>query len=241
MDLIEHVIYRLSAQAGHLSNAIDTPPETTAGLRDAASSLERAAVSRHGHFGAEGDTPEGQSALIAEVEHRLRKAGMEAVLNPAEAGDLAISGRSEAELLRLWSEVTEELRRRRLIRSSNRPVVGDYAELLVAEALPAERPPGRDVGVDLVRPNGSRIQVKARRDPAARNATHFDVARLDEDRFDEFAGVVFTNAMERRGAWLLSIEELRNIAQPKSGGGHRVTVRAIEDSVAGGAGRELEL
>ena len=120
-----------------------------------------------------------------------------------------------------------ELQRRGLIESANRPVIGDYAEVLVARALSAEAPPGPDTGVDLITADGTTLQVKARRDPAGGQATHFDFSNLRERRFDSFVGVLFAEDFSVRGAWQMQWDVLNALARP-NGRKHRVRIKDIE-------------
>lgn len=135
----------------------------------------------------------------------------------------------------------EELQRRGLIRSTNRPVIGDYAETLVARRLNAQRPSGPDIGIDLISPSGTTVQVKARRDPAGGQATHFDITNLKDQRFKAFVGVLFADDFTIRGAWQMPWKSLDELAQP-AGRKHRVRIRDIEQAVAHGKDiEELDL
>jgi hypothetical protein len=135
------------------------------------------------------------------------------------------------ELFDRWRAVMDELQRRELIRSVNRPLIGDYAETLVARALGATRPSGPDRGTDLVTADGRTVQVKARRDPASGQATHFDISNLDKPRFDLFVGVHFAEDFGVQGAWVLGAEKVVELAGVS---GRRVLIRDIERAAASG-------
>lgn len=148
-----------------------------------------------------------------------------------------LSRLSDLELFAQWREVMDEMRARGLIQSTNKPIIGDYAEVLVARALAAERPSGPDTGVDLVTKEGTTVQVKARRDPTDGQATHFDITNLDDRRFESFVGILFAEDFTVRGAWQMRWELINELARP-SGRKHRVRIRDIEQAVAGG--RDIE-
>lgn len=143
----------------------------------------------------------------------------------------------DLQLFAKWREVMEEMRRRGLIRSTNRPVIGDYAEVLVARALDAQRPPGPDTGVDLVTPDNIGVQVKARRDPAGGRATHFDITHLKERRFESFVGVVFREDFTVRSAWQMGWHLVDELAT-ESGRKHRLRISEIERAAVQGLGAE---
>lgn len=91
--------------------------------------------------------------------------------------------------------------------------------------------------MDLVTRDGTTVQVKARRDPAGGQATHFDIANLDDRRFESFVGVLFAEDFTVRGAWQMQWEILDELAKP-SGRKHRVRIRDIEQAVVDG--KEIE-
>jgi hypothetical protein len=140
---------------------------------------------------------------------------------------------SDMEVLQRWNTVMEELESRTVIRSTNGDPVGGYAERLVARHLPATRPDGADRGIDLVTPEGRTIQVKGRRDPAMRPASHFDFTHFEERRFEEFVGGVFTHDFSIRAAWQIPWETLEKLGKP-SGRKYRVRFRAIEAALVDG-------
>src|SRR5947209_7395503 len=66
------------------------------------------------------------------------------------------------DLLGLYVSVLAELRRRKVVRTSNNPV-GDYAEWLVADRLNLALTNNSNAGYDAVDVNGLRYQIKSRR------------------------------------------------------------------------------
>ncbi len=87
MDLIEVVIHRLAAQVRAVDESVSNNPATKKHLQDAIEQLEMAASSRHSNPpGAAEDNYEAQAAQIARAELALADPGMDASLNPQEAG-----------------------------------------------------------------------------------------------------------------------------------------------------------
>jgi len=265
MDMIEYTIRCLGFQARGIAEVVPNPQATKDLLNQAADLLDRAAGKRHDQRGggevpevdrylAElpfDDTPEAQSSQIAEVERHLADAGIGVAINSrplstkeGQPGHPLPASLEDQELFRRLVEIMGELRDRGMIRSVNRPLAGDYAEALVAKALGASRPAGTDRGVDLETGDGlqtERIQVKARRDPERGAASHFDIANLDDRRFDVIVGVVFDQDFTVRKAWRLSWDLVKDLVVP-NGAKHRLTFSAIEQALAEGkAVQELEL
>lgn len=69
------------------------------------------------------------------------------------------SSHTDAELLRAYTELMDELRSRGICRSSNNPVA-DYTEWLVAKKLSLELRGNSASGYDAVDETGRRYQVK---------------------------------------------------------------------------------
>lgn len=242
MDLIEFVLMRLSAQAEAMGEVVEHPSETNRAIGQAAELLSEAASSRHDNPGPEGDAYEDQVVLIRQAESLLRERGVNSVLNPREAGPSSLGDLQTDDLLKLWADVMATMKSRGLVRSANRPVVGDYAEYLVAGALQATRPTGPDRGVDLVRADGiTRVQVKARLDPPGKRATHFDVGRVEGEHFDELAAVVFAEDLTPRDAWLLGHRDLLRLADKQSSGKHRIRISRLDQAVTDGLATRIEL
>lgn len=249
MDMIEYAILCLGWQARAIGEIIPATQATQGLLNEAAESLERAAGARHDsrssplsesdrHLGERpfADTPEEQMKQISEVEKHLARDGHPVRINRGPTLIREGGEKDDLALLRLVGELVSELRDRGMIRSVNRPLAGDYAEALVAVALEATRPAGPDRGVDLERRSAEKvelIQVKARRDPEGRTASHFDITNLPEARFHTLVAVVFDQHFSVRKAWKLPVELAAQLARP-SGRKHRVRIVDLEGALAAG-------
>jgi hypothetical protein len=75
-----------------------------------------------------------------------------------------------AELLKLHAGVSEELRARGILRSSNNPT-GDLAECLFCKAFGWKQAGNSNANVDAISRNGKRYQIKGRR------FTHYNQSR----------------------------------------------------------------
>lgn len=143
------------------------------------------------------------------------------------------------DLLTLWRDVMDELLNRGVLRGTAHSPVGDYAEKLVMRALGqgARRPDSPDKGVDIEYfPAGERrtVQVKARRH-TKRLATHFDVSRFENHRFDELVCVLFREDWRYAGAWRLQWDAVNTMVPAdsrKAGAKLRLRVAKIEDATA---------
>jgi len=102
-----------------------------------------------------------------------------------------ITGLSTLELLNLHAKALEELRARRVIRSSNNPV-GDYAEYLYCRAFGWQQADNSEKDADAVSDDGTRYQIKGRR-LTRHNASRqlSAIRRLPGRNFDYVAGVLF--------------------------------------------------
>jgi len=254
MDMIEYAIRSLGFQARGIAQLVPNPQQTRQLLTEAAELLDQASGERHsaripGAMNLDDVTPEAQREQLAMVEKDLAEGGVGATINAeplreprfhAPPEDRQLSSLTDAELFAIGGAVMGALKDRKVIRSTNRPLVGDYAETLAAQALGAKRPPGPDRGVDL-EAGGRRFQVKARLDPPGGAASHFDIANLDARHFDVFVGIVFGEDFRVRDAWEVDWEVLSALAAP-NGSKHRVRIRALEENFrADGGVRQLEL
>lgn len=113
------------------------------------------------------------------------------LLQPEESSSTSIQQRPVRELLALYGEILNELRRRKVVRTGNSPV-GDYAELLFARAFGWSLEANSASGHDAVDPAGVRYQIKGRRlghPNASRQLSA--IRRLDQGTFDNLAAVLF--------------------------------------------------
>jgi hypothetical protein len=95
------------------------------------------------------------------------------------------------ELLQLHGAILEELRERKIVRSSNGPA-GDYAELLFSQAFSWVLESNSASGHDAMDGAGQRYQIKSRRiTPHNRSRQLSFIRRLPDKTFDFLAGVLF--------------------------------------------------
>ena len=123
----------------------------------------------------------------------------------------------EKELLQLYGRLMEELRQRKLIRSSNNPV-SDYAEKIVCEklklALQAKSSKGYDA---LDERNGTKYQIKARRLTRHNKSRQLGVIRnLDQRLFDYLIAVIFDESFKPIEVWRIPRETIPKYARYSS-------------------------
>ena len=98
------------------------------------------------------------------------------------------------ELLQLNASIGDELRARKICRTSNNPV-GDVAEYLFHVAFDWTLETNSKAGFDAICPKLGRIQIKSRRvsvhNPSRQAG---DIRNLDKKLFDYLAGVVFDHS-----------------------------------------------
>lgn len=117
------------------------------------------------------------------------------------------------DILGLYSELLEELRRRDVVRSSNGPIA-DYAEWLVCEALKLRRAKPSEKGYDAQDESGARYEIKARRYTEHSRTTHFSPIRdLEGVHFDYFVGVLFEVDFSVREALILPRKVVVDLAK----------------------------
>lgn len=94
------------------------------------------------------------------------------------------------QLLETYGALMEELRRRKIVRSSNNPL-SDYAELLFCAAFGWSRKSNSEAGCDAIDAQGTRYQIKARRlTPYNRSRQLSAIRKLDTKPFDFLAGLL---------------------------------------------------
>jgi hypothetical protein len=94
-------------------------------------------------------------------------------------------------LLKLYSEILQELVRRKVCRSTNNPVA-DIAELLVIEALILTPAAKSTKGYDAVDGSGKRYEIKGRRVTADNPSRMLSAIRdCEAHHFDYLAGILF--------------------------------------------------
>jgi hypothetical protein len=126
---------------------------------------------------------------------------------------LDLQGFSALDLLRLQAEAVIELRRRKVVRSSNNPVA-DYAEGLAARALGFDLATRSTTGHDGVDKSGVRYEVKARRPTSTNASTKLSFMRgLDVGHFDYLVGILFHEDFSIARAALIPLQIVREIAK----------------------------
>ncbi len=111
------------------------------------------------------------------------------------------------ELLQLYNELMEELRERKLVRSSNNPV-SDYAEKIVSEMLHLTLQKGSNKGYDAIdEKTKMRYQIKSRRFTKHNHSRQLGVIRnLDQHPFDCLIAVIFNENFEPKEIWQIPSE-----------------------------------
>lgn len=116
------------------------------------------------------------------------------------------------ELLSLHSEIIDELRRRKVLRTVNNPVA-DYSEFLACRALGLTPAHNSEKGYDAIDSVGRKYQIKARRIATGSKPRRFSAIRkLEEGHFDYLLAVLFTHDFRVQRAVLLPRELVREKA-----------------------------
>lgn len=116
------------------------------------------------------------------------------------------------ELLGLYSEIMEVLRRRGVVRSSNNPV-GDFAENLAAKALGLKKVALSTKGFDACDDKGMTYEIKSRRLTEYNTSRQLSAIRkLDEKHFDFLVGVLFNADFSVNRACVMPYEVAKEIA-----------------------------
>lgn len=123
--------------------------------------------------------------------------------HPADLRSLSVP-----DLLALYSRIIEELRQRKITRTSNNPVA-DYAEYLCEKALFLSRSKNSTKGFDATDSNGVRYQIKGRRITRYRSSCQLGLLReLDDKPFDFLVGILFREDFQVLKACLLPIDQV---------------------------------
>jgi hypothetical protein len=100
------------------------------------------------------------------------------------------------ELLQYYSRILEELRERKIIRTSNSPI-GDYAEWLVSNQLGLTLMANSTSGHDAVDSSGLKFQIKGRRLTSHNKSRQLSAIRnLANHDFDFLIAVLFDEQVE---------------------------------------------
>ncbi len=122
------------------------------------------------------------------------------------------TARTTGDLLRDWTAVMRELRRRDVIRTNNNPV-GDIAEAIVHGHYGGVRESLSKRGYDVIAPGGERIQVKAARNTPTTKRTNLSPIRDRE--YDSVVAVVFDEEFQITEVMKLTREVTEDIATYK--------------------------
>jgi len=104
---------------------------------------------------------------------------------------LGISRLDDQALLQAYAAILEELRTRKIVRSSNNPVA-DYTESLVCSKLRLRQEPKSTAGFDAVDQEGTRFEIKSRRiTPHSASVQLSAFRNLRAKHFDYLIAVVY--------------------------------------------------
>jgi len=140
------------------------------------------------------------------------------------------------DLLQLYSRLMEELRKRKLIRSSNNPV-SDYAEKIVCEKFKLSIQKKSSKGYDAIdEKSGVKYQIKARRVTSHNKSRQLGVIRnLDQKLFDYLIAVIFDESFMPIEIWRIPREAVQKYARySEHQNGHILilTGKVLEDEKA---------
>ncbi len=144
---------------------------------------------------------------------------------------------SDEDLLRLWKQIPEVLRKRGICRTKN--VVADVAERLVAHRLGLTLASNSTRSYDAVGPRGERYQIKARLHSEWNASKQLgDIHFLEEARpFDFLVAVFFSDAFPGvHSAYKIPLTVVREFVRKKKSGrdvliatGAVLTAAGVED------------
>jgi hypothetical protein len=100
------------------------------------------------------------------------------------------------ELLQYYSQILEELRERKIVRTSNSPI-GDYAEWLIATQLGLTLVVNSTSGYDALDSSGLKFQIKSRRLTSRNKSRQLGAIRnLKNQDFDYLIAILFNEQVE---------------------------------------------
>ena len=142
---------------------------------------------------------------------------------------------SVSELLRLFADVMEELKKKEVVRSRNNPVA-DYAEWLAIEAFNLKRQRKSNKGFDAVDPSdGIKYEIKGRRLENRSSSRQLSVIRkLEHKRFDFLIGILFDNDFSIHKAYKIPHHIISNYSRYREYvNGHILTLQGAILSAEG--------
>jgi len=140
---------------------------------------------------------------------------------------MKINNFSISELLALYSDIIEELKDRKIIRTKNN-IVADYAEYLVAANLNLKLMPNSNKHFDAIdEVSGKKFQIKSRRITDNNKSKLLGVIRdIDKADFDYLAVVYFDNYFKALEAYKIPKIIVEKYAKyNKHQNGHRISVK----------------
>jgi hypothetical protein len=123
---------------------------------------------------------------------------------------------SVQDLLGLSGKISDELRHREILRSSNNPT-GDYGEWLFSKAFGWTLEGNSNAGYDARDANNQRIQIKCRR-VTQRNRSRLlsAIRNLNNDPFDVLAAVLLNEQFQVQRAAFIPIHVVKDRARPSA-------------------------
>lgn len=110
------------------------------------------------------------------------------------------------DLLRLHAKATEELKRRKVVRTNNNPL-GDYTEWLVAKQIKLNLSENSKAGYDAISDAGVKFQIKGRRVTPSNQSRQLSAIRnYDAKDFDWLVAVIFDQNFNVLNAYLVPHE-----------------------------------
>lgn len=123
-----------------------------------------------------------------------------------------LEDKRDDELLRLYSELLDELRRRGLTRTNNNPVA-DYAEKMVIDKLGLRQAQKEAKGYDAIDHNDIKYQIKGRRITKHNKSRQLGVIRnLDDQLFDFLIAAIFDEIFALTEIWKIPHSTIKRYA-----------------------------
>lgn len=123
-----------------------------------------------------------------------------------------LEDKRDEELLKLYSELLDELRRRRLTRTNNNPVA-DYAEKMVIDKLRLRQAQKEAKGYDAIDYNNIKYQIKGRRITKHNKSRQLGVIRnLDDQLFDFLVAAIFDELFTLTEIWKIPHSTIKRYA-----------------------------
>ncbi len=132
-----------------------------------------------------------------------------------------LSDMSAIELLRVSEEVIDELKRRGIVRTRDKPI-GGYTEWLVCERMELERAPNNQRAYDARDKNGKLYQIKGGQKERG-TVTFSPMRNLDQQDFHYVVAVAFNDDYSIRFAVQIPHDRVREFAR-RTVNGHQLSL-----------------